>query len=76
MFLVRRHIFGRHEIPIAQDLSSNNLRCTIGYSKKTSKPNVLVYLMNPIIGNKYLNECDKETYSASLEDSEMTVFSL
>ena len=76
MSLVRGRIFGRRTISIALELSSYALQCTIGSSEKTSKLNLFIYLINPISGIKYLNECDKETYSACVDASTMPVCSL
>ena len=69
-------IFGRRVRSIALELSSNSFQCTIGSSKKTSKPNVFISLNDPIIGIKYLNDCDSKTYLDSVEDRANVVCSL
>ena len=74
--LVRGRIFGRRTSSIAPKLSSNDLQYMIGSSENTSKQNVLISLINPISGIKYLNDCDSKTYSAYLEYRAMTVWSL
>ena len=40
----------------------------ISSSEKTSKLRFLIFFINPIIGVKYLNDCNKETYSVYVED--------
>ena len=74
--LVQGLIFGRRASSIAPELSSNALQCTIGSSKRTSEPNVFIYLINAVSRNKYLNDGDKEIHSASVEDSATNVCSL
>ena len=56
---------------IAPDLSSNAVQCTIGSSENISKTNVFVSVINHISGIKSLNDRDKETYYAYVEDSGM-----
>ena len=76
MCLVCGHIFGRRARSIAPELYPNAVQCTIGSSKKTSKPKVSIYLINPISGIKYLNGSDSETYLVSVEDRSTTICSL
>ena len=41
--------------------------------KKNLKTDILISLINPISGIKYLNDCDRKTYSSYVEDREINM---
>ena len=65
-----------HVSSISLELSSNDLKWMTDSSEKTSNLSVFISLINLISGIKSLNDYDKETYSASVEDSATTICSL